>query len=161
MKRYLRSAAIYLAGFVTACLLVPLARGKAEPAPAPPPPLLATTLARPTDAAPIPAPWGEWRRHLRGDTHGTRGFVVSRFTLKPGQAPHPPHQHADEEIMILAEGSGTWHLEGKESPARTGDVAYASPFGMHGLRNSGTTPLSYYVIKWTGKGVSPPPAPVR
>jgi mannose-6-phosphate isomerase-like protein (cupin superfamily) len=123
--------------------------------------MLATTLAHATDGAPTPAPWGEWRRHLRGDTHGTKGFVVSRFTLKPGQAPHPPHQHADEELMILAEGSGTWHLEGKDSAARAGDVAYAAPFGMHGLRNTGTAPLSYYVIKWTGKGVSPPVAPAR
>jgi len=161
MKSHLRSAALFTAGFVTACLLVPLARGSAQPAPAPPTTTLATSLARSADSVPTPAPWGEWRRHLRGETHGTRGFVVSRFTLKPGQAPHPPHQHADEELMILAEGNGTWHLEGKESAARPGDVAYAAPFGMHGLRNSSAAPLSYYVIKWTGKGVAPPAAPTR
>ena len=55
--------------------------------------------------------------------------------------------------MILAEGSGTWTLDGKESPARKGDVVYAAPWTTHGLKNTGDAPLTYYMVKWNNKGV--------
>jgi quercetin dioxygenase-like cupin family protein len=120
---------------------------------------LGATLAHRDQAAPTPAPWGEWRRLLRGNTHGLADLVVSTFTLKPGQEPHPPHQHADEELMILAAGHGTWHLDGKDSPTREGDVVYAAPWTMHGLRNTSNAPLTYHVLKWNGKAVPPAERP--
>jgi mannose-6-phosphate isomerase-like protein (cupin superfamily) len=86
-------------------------------------------------------------------------MVVLVVTLKPGQAPHPPHRHAEEEFMILAEGTGTWHLDGKEIPARNGDAVYAAPWIMHGLKNTGETPLTYYMVKWNNKGVRAPEKP--
>jgi hypothetical protein len=79
-------------------------------------------------------------------------MVVLVVALKPGQAPHPPHRHAEEEFMILAEGTGTWHLDGKELPARKGDVVYAAPWTMHGLKNTGDAPLTYYMVKWNNEG---------
>jgi quercetin dioxygenase-like cupin family protein len=95
--------------------------------------------------------WGHWRSRLRGDTHGVSKMALSLFTLAPGQAPHPPHRHAEEELMILVEGAGTWHLNGTESPAHQGDVVYAAPWDMHGLRNTADRPLSYYVLKWNAR----------
>src|SRR5687767_1848171 len=82
------------------------------------PPKVATDrvsgLARAGDAVPTRGTWGEWHRYFRGDTHGTKDMVVLAVTLRPGQAPHPPHRHAEEEFMILAEGTGTWAVGGKE-----------------------------------------------
>src|SRR4029434_9592065 len=71
-------------------------------------------LVRAEDAVPTRGGWGEWHRYFRGDTHGTKDMVVLAVTLKPGQAPHPPHHHAEEEFMILADGNGTWTLNSKE-----------------------------------------------
>jgi mannose-6-phosphate isomerase-like protein (cupin superfamily) len=119
---------------------------------------LASSLVRREESIPTAGPWGEWCRYFRGDTHGTRDMVVLAVLLKPGQAPHPPHQHAEEEFMILAEGTGSWTLDGKEMPARKGDVVYAAPWTMHGLKNTGAAPLTYYMVKWNNKGV---PAPER
>ena len=62
--------------------------------------------------------------------------------------------------MILAEGTGTWHLDGKELPARKGDVVYAAPWTMHGLKNTDDAPLTYYMVKWNSKGVPSPAKPV-
>jgi len=31
--------------------------------------------------------------------------------VKPGKAVHRAHRHAQEEYLIVAEGSGTWSLE--------------------------------------------------
>jgi hypothetical protein len=38
-------------------------------------------------------------------------------------------------------------------------VAYAAPWVTHGLKNTGDGPLTYYMVKWSGKGVPPPEKP--
>jgi len=116
---------------------------------------LPAALVRANEGAVTTGDWGHWSRYFRGDTHGSKGLVVLGVTLKPGQAPHPPHRHAEEELMILATGSGVWQLDDKEMPARAGDVVYAAPWTMHGIRNNGDVPLLYYMVKWSGKGVPP------
>lgn len=121
---------------------------------------LSSGLVRIEAAAPTRGPWGEWHRYFRGDTHGAKDLIVLVVNLKPGQEPHPPHRHAEEEIMILTEGTGTWHLDGKEFPARKGDVVYAAPWSMHGVKNTGEGPLSYFMVKWSGKGVAAPAKPM-
>src|SRR5262245_52454985 len=131
VPRLLASAALIAVGIALARLVPPPAAAQPLPARA-----LASGPVRSEEAVPTRGPWGEWRRYFRGDTHGTRDMVVLAVTLKPGQAPHPPHRHAEEEVMILAEGTGTWHLDGKDLPARKGDVAYAAPWTMHGLKNT-------------------------
>ena len=120
---------------------------------------LATALVRAKDAVPTRGEWGEWLRYFRGQTHGARDLVVLAVTLKPGQAPHPPHRHAEEEFMILAEGAGTWRVDDKDFPAVKGDALYAAPWSTHGIKNTGDGPLTYYMVKWRGKGVEAPAMP--
>jgi mannose-6-phosphate isomerase-like protein (cupin superfamily) len=122
---------------------------------------LASALVRNEHADPTRGSWGEWRRYFRGETYGTKDMVVLVVTLKPGQAPHPPHRHAEEEFMILAEGKGTWTLGEKTLPARKGDVVYAAPWTLHGVKNTGAAPLTYYMVKWNNKGVKVPAWPTR
>jgi mannose-6-phosphate isomerase-like protein (cupin superfamily) len=150
----LASMALFAAGFACARLCPPPAVAQA-PTDKP----LASALIRAENAVPTRGDWGEWRRYFRGQTHGTRDMVVLVVTLKPGQAPHPPHRHAEEEFMILADGSGTWTLDGKEIAAKKGDVVYAAPWTLHGLRSTGDGPLTYYMVKWNNKGVRPPDRP--
>jgi endonuclease YncB( thermonuclease family)/quercetin dioxygenase-like cupin family protein len=147
-QRVVASAVLLAVGFASARLVPPQAAAQPSTEKS-----LAPGLVRMEDAIPTRGEWGEWRRYVRGDTHGAKDMVVLAVTLKPGQAPHPPHRHAEEELMILAEGTGTWHLDGKDRPARKGDVAYAAPWAMHGLKNTGDAPLTYYMVKWSGKGV--------
>jgi quercetin dioxygenase-like cupin family protein len=155
IRRLLVSIALMATGFALARLLPPqvVAQGPADRP-------LASALIRVDDAVPTLGKWGEWRRYFRGQTHGTKDMVVLVVTLKPGHAPHPPHRHAEEEFMILAEGTGTWTLEGKESAARKGDVVYAAPWALHGLKNTGDGPLTYYMVKWNDKGVKAPQKPL-
>jgi quercetin dioxygenase-like cupin family protein len=154
-RRLLASAALLAAGFA-AGRMVP-AEAAAQPATEK---TLPSAMVRAEDAVPTRGDWGQWGRYFRGDTHGTRDLVVLAVTLKPGQAPHPPHRHAEEELMILAEGTGTWHLDGKKRPAQKGDAVYAAPWTMHGLKNTGDAPLTYYMVKWSGKGVKAPEKPI-
>jgi quercetin dioxygenase-like cupin family protein len=70
-------------------------------------------------------------------------------TLNPGEAPHPPHQHVDEEMIIVKEGTVESTLSGVARRAGPGSIIFQASNEMHGLRNVGQTPATYYVIKWT------------
>lgn len=103
--------------------------------------------------------WGEMRFYYTGETFATRDMLVAVAVVKPGESVHPAHRHAEEEFLVIAEGSGQWHIDGKESPASKGDILYVEPWVFHGLVNTGDTPLTFFVIRWNGKGVALPPTP--
>jgi quercetin dioxygenase-like cupin family protein len=69
-------------------------------------------------------------------------------TLNPGQAPHPAHKHPEEELMIVRQGTLEVTLNGQATRVETGGMIFCASNEMHGLRNVGTTPAIYYVIKW-------------
>jgi quercetin dioxygenase-like cupin family protein len=156
VPRVLGSLMLVAFGFAAARLWPPTVTAQSATAKS-----LPSALIRADEGAPTRGDWGAWVRYFRGDTYGTRDMVVLAVTLKPAQASHAPHRHAEEEIMILTEGSGTWHLDGKDHPARKGDVLYAAPWTMHGIKNTGDGPLIYYMVKWNNKGVAAPPEPKR
>lgn len=99
--------------------------------------------------------WGALVTYHEGESHSVRDELVAVAIIDPGQEIHPPHDHAEEEYLMVLEGEGTWSLNGVESPARAGDLQYAAPWDLHGIRNTGTTPLRFVVWKWNGKGVPP------
>lgn len=99
--------------------------------------------------------WGSLYTYYEGESYSTRDGLSAVAVIQPGQQIHPPHEHAEEEYLMVVEGDGTWHLNGEERPARTGDMLYAAPWDVHGIKNTGTTPLTFVVWKWNGKGVAP------
>jgi len=105
------------------------------------------------------AQWGEMRAYFRGETYGTTSAFTAVAVIKPGESVHPAHRHAEEEFLVITEGAGRWHLDGKEFHAAKGDVLYAAPWVMHGLVNTGEVPLTFFVAKWNSKGVKIPAAP--
>lgn len=104
-------------------------------------------------------PWGTLYTYYQGESFGTTDGLAAVAVIKPGQEIHPPHEHAEEEYLMVVEGQGTWHLKGNESPAKAGDMQYAAPWDVHGIRNTGTTPLTFVVWKWNNKGVALPAKP--
>jgi len=94
---------------------------------------------------------GSARIYCEGVTGVTEKFVTGSFTLKAGMEPHPPHKHVEEEILIVSEGEGSIHLNGKEIPAKKGTVMYSEAWDVHGIRNTGKDPLHFYFVKWTKK----------
>ena len=111
------------------------------------------------EASPRVAGWGEMRTYFRGETRGTTSALAAIAVVKPGESVHPAHRHAEEEYLVITEGSGRWHLDGKEFPAAKGDVLHAAPWAMHGLVNTGDVPLTFFVARWNSKGLEVPPAP--
>lgn len=107
----------------------------------------------------VDSDWGTLYTYYEGESFGTTDGLAAVAVIKPGREIHPPHEHAEEEYLMVVEGEGTWSLDGKERPARAGDMQYAAPWDVHGIRNTGRTPLRFVVWKWNGRGIVPPAAP--
>jgi quercetin dioxygenase-like cupin family protein len=77
--------------------------------------------------------------------------------IKPGVEIHPPHEHSDEEFLLVTQGSGEWSVDGEVFKANTGDMLYAAPWDEHGVKNTGDIDLVFVVFKWHSKGIAVPP----
>lgn len=105
-------------------------------------------------------PAGQLLRYLDGaTTPSITDLMTAVATMQPGQQFHPPHVHAEEELLWIARGEGVWSLAGEDFPAKAGDLLYVEPWVEHGLRNSGTTPLEFFVVKWNPAGRPAPEPP--
>ena len=95
-----------------------------------------------------PASFGSGRQFFKGATATLEQLDVHVTTLNPGQAPHPPHQHANEELIIVKEGTVEFLLNGEWKKAGAGSVIFVASNQLHGLRNPGSGPATYHVISW-------------
>jgi len=75
-------------------------------------------------------------------------MTAGSLLLKPGMSPHPPHQHPEEEFMVVTEGTGEISVEGKLTSAGPGTMMYCAAGKLHGIVNTGKTPLLFYFYKW-------------
>jgi mannose-6-phosphate isomerase-like protein (cupin superfamily) len=116
-------------------------------------------IVRWDDAKSHTADWGEMRRYFGGETLATKDALVAVARVLPGKSVHEAHRHAQEEYLVVVEGTGTWWLAGKKQPAKRGDILYAAPWDYHGLTNTGDSPLVFLVVRYNSKGVEPPPRP--
>lgn len=123
------------------------------------PPKIETGIKSIGDARLVEGDWGQFFIHFEGETYGTTDNFAGIATVKPGESVHPAHRHAEEEYLAILEGSGVWRLDGKEYPAKQGDVLFVEPWVWHGLVNTGDTPLTFFVVKWNAKGVEKVPEP--
>jgi mannose-6-phosphate isomerase-like protein (cupin superfamily) len=105
--------------------------------------------------------WGEMYTYFAGENFSAKDDLAAVAVIEPGLQIHPPHQHADEEYLLVVSGEGTWNLKGETRPAHAGDMLYAAPWDLHGITNTGNTPLTFVVWKWSSKGVEAPPAPAN
>ncbi len=94
--------------------------------------------------------FGDLRVFLEGNTAQLKSLVVGSLELKPGQTPHPPHTHPEEEIMLITEGHGEISLQGRVSKAGPGTLMYAGANRVHGIVNTSDAPLTFYYFKWLG-----------
>ncbi|MBI1941701.1 MAG: cupin domain-containing protein [Acidobacteria bacterium] len=94
--------------------------------------------------------FGDLRVFLEGNTEQLKSLVVGSLELKPGQSPHPPHIHPEEEIMLITDGHGEISLEGKVSKVGPGTLMYAGSNREHGIVNTSSAPLTFYYFKWIG-----------
>jgi len=93
-----------------------------------------------------PTAVGSVRSVVSSPTATLENLEIHITTLNPGQMPHPPHRHPNEELVIIDQGTvealntGAWKRIGP------GSIIFNGSNEVHGLRNVGTTPALYHVI---------------
>ena len=74
-------------------------------------------------------------------------------TLEPGQTSHPPHQHPEEELFVIKEGTVESLVAGEWVKLGPGSVIFQASNIDHAIRNAGDTPATYHVFKWHSPGM--------
>lgn len=93
-------------------------------------------------------PFGVQHIYYQGPTEMLQVFEGGSLSLKSGMAPHPPHKHPEEEIMIVTEGAGEISVEGEITRVGPGSMMYAGGNRLHGIKNTGKESLLFYYFKW-------------
>ena len=95
-----------------------------------------------------PTKTGERRQVFDSPTATLEKFECHITTLNPGEVPHTPHQHPEEELMILKEGTLEALQNGRTNRVEAGGIIFEASNELHGLRNIGTNRATYYVLKF-------------
>jgi XRE family transcriptional regulator, regulator of sulfur utilization len=101
---------------------------------------------------------GSVRSVVRKPTRTLDELEMHVTTLKPGETSHPPHQHPNEELIILKEGTVEVLNLGQWRRVEVGSIVFNASNDMHALRNVGTGPATYHVVNWTSPGMKGKPA---
>ena len=95
---------------------------------------------------------GATRKFFDGRTATLDELECHVTTLNPGMTSHPPHQHANEELIIVKEGVVEATVNGEPKKVGAGSIIFQAPNQLHSIKNAGDTPATYYAIKWFAPG---------
>ena len=109
---------------------------------------LPSVTRTPGDAKTTRETFGDNAVYFDGSTDQLKGLTMGSLRLKPGKEPHPPHQHPEEEILVIAEGTGEISVEGKVTKVAPGATMYCAGNKLHGIVNTGKAPMLFYYFKW-------------
>ncbi len=138
-------ALVLLAGPIT------LLAQTAAPNPTPPalgPEKLGSTIYPWDQLPPKNTPVGYIRTVADSRTATFQEFEFHITTLNPGKFSHPPHQHPQEELLIVKDGQCEVYINGKHEKAGPGAVIFYASNDWHNLTNVGDTTATYYVINF-------------
>jgi len=91
--------------------------------------------------------FGDVRVYYEGPTDQLRSMTAGSAVVNPGMA-HEPHQHEEEEFMVITEGAADISVEGKVTKVGPGSMMYCAAGKLHGIKNTGTKPVLFYYYKW-------------
>ena len=83
---------------------------------------------------------------LNEKTHTGFPLEAHETELAPGLAPHPPHRHVHEEMILIREGTLEVTIEGRIVNLGPGSVALVASNEEHGWRNVGAGRARYFVL---------------
>jgi quercetin dioxygenase-like cupin family protein len=106
---------------------------------------------------PQPTRTGSKRPFFQSRTATLNELACHVTTLEPGLAAHAPHQHPEEELIILKEGTLEAMINGRTQRIGPGSMLFLAPNDLHGVTNVGQGQATYYVLKWFPPGMSRQP----
>ena len=75
------------------------------------------------------------------------GKTVKLSVVRPREATHAPHRHAEDEFFFVLQGKAEFYLDGRTKVVGPYTNLYCPSNVEHGIRNAGDTELRYLVIK--------------
>lgn len=116
-------------------------------------PVLSSSIFDWTTMAAQPNKTGAVRRVVQAPTATLDELEIHITTLNPGETPHPPHKHPDEELVVIKEGTVESLVNGQMQRVGPGSIIFQASNQMHSIRNVGEGPATYHVIKWNSPGM--------
>lgn len=96
---------------------------------------------------------GAYRKVCQAPTATLDELEIHITTLNKGEWAHPAHQHPDEELLIVKEGTVEALVNGDWVRLGPGSVIFQASNVDHAIRNAGESPATYHVIKWNAPGM--------
>ena len=94
---------------------------------------------------------------LRGATPNVSEMESHVSVLSPGNSPHPPHCHLDEELLIVLDGEAEIVIPEGADPEgariermQPGSFVYYPAYQHHTIRNVSASPVTYLMYRWQG-----------
>lgn len=98
---------------------------------------------------------GEKRQFFDSPTKTLNNLECHVSTLNVSEIAHPPHQHPEEELTIVKEGTVEVLVNGELKKAGPGSIIFQAANTLHNIKNAGTGTCTYFALKWrtdkTGK----------
>ena len=88
------------------------------------------------------------RKFFESRTATTDTLEFHATTVKPGEPARPPVQHAEEEVIVVKEGTVDALVNGEWKTMGSGSVIFNAANSLHAIRNPGSTPVTYFVLGW-------------
>ena len=115
--------------------------------------VLGSTIFDWNKTTPQPNKTGTVRKIVQAPTATLDELEIHITTLNPGEAPHEPHKHPDEELVIIKEGTVEFLVNGQKQAVGPGSIVFQASNQLHAARNVGSVPAIYHVIKWNSPGM--------
>jgi mannose-6-phosphate isomerase-like protein (cupin superfamily) len=126
----------------------------AKPAPAPAAPAVLGSAAFDWEKLPVKVTKvGASRKVCQAPTATLDELEIHITTLNRGEWAHAAHQHPDEELLIVKEGTVEALVNGEWVRLGPGSVIFQASHIEHAIRNAGETAATYHVIKWNSPGM--------
>jgi XRE family transcriptional regulator, regulator of sulfur utilization len=106
-----------------------------------------------------PNAYGATRSVVRAPTPTLEELEMHITTLNAGQTSHAPHQHPNEELIIVREGTVEVLVHGNWKRVGPGSIIFQASNELHGIRNVGAGPATYHVVNF--RTAATPPAPTK
>jgi XRE family transcriptional regulator, regulator of sulfur utilization len=116
-------------------------------------PVMSSTVFDWTSLSAQPNKTGTVRKVVQAPTATLDELEIHITTLNKGETPHPPHQHPDEELLIVKEGTVESLVNGQLKRVGPGSIIFQAANQLHSIRNVGDGPAVYHVIKWNSPGM--------
>ncbi|OMF94838.1 AraC family transcriptional regulator [Paenibacillus sp. FSL R7-0337] len=98
-------------------------------------------------------------RYQENKLHGQPEFPLHIYRVEHQARVHsilPVHWHNEMEIIYLAEGKATFHIESREFPIQSGDALIVHPGELHSGMDTAMGGTCYYSIVFKGSWLSSP-----